>query len=86
MRNETSQDQEDDKESHVKEEVACANPYGKGKKGFIESSEKVALRRSKYFFDHSKARFTANSKLALQAQTLNLRPFRFAKKWLPKKS
>ena len=44
-----------------------------------EISEKLALRCSKYFFDHSKARFTANSKLALQAQTLSLRPFRFAK-------
>jgi hypothetical protein len=29
--------------------------------------EKIALRRSKYFFDHSKACFTANWKLALPA-------------------
>jgi len=44
-----------------------------------EIYEKVVLRCSKYFFDHSKVRFTANSKLAFQAQTLNLRPFRFTK-------
>jgi len=45
----------------------------------IEISEKVAPRCSKYFFDHSKVRFTANPKLALRAQTLNLRPFGFNK-------
>jgi len=33
---------------------------------------------STHFFDTSKACFTANSKLALRAQTLNLQPFRFA--------
>ena len=44
-----------------------------------EISEKLALRRSKYFFDHSRVRFTANSKLALRAQTLSLQPFRLAK-------
>jgi hypothetical protein len=41
--------------------------------------KKVTFRCSTYFFDTSRARFTANSKLALRAQTLNLRPFRFAK-------
>jgi len=41
--------------------------------------EKVALRCSKSFFDHSKARFTANRKLALWAQTFDLQLFRFAK-------
>jgi hypothetical protein len=45
----------------------------------IEVSEKVALRCSKYFFDHSKVRFTATPKLALRAQTLDLRAFRFTK-------
>jgi len=39
----------------------------------IEISEKLALHCSKYFFDHSKVCFTANPKLALQAQTLQLR-------------
>jgi hypothetical protein len=51
-----------------------------------ESFEKGALRNSKYFFDHSRARFTANERrrryfvpqLALRAQTLNLRAFHFA--------
>jgi hypothetical protein len=42
-------------------------------------SEKVALRCSQPFFDHSKVRFTATSKLALRPQTLNLQPFRFTK-------
>jgi hypothetical protein len=46
------------------------------KKDFLE---KVALCCSKYFFDHSKVRFTANLKLTLRAQTLGLRPFRFTK-------
>ena len=45
----------------------------------VASTEKVTFRCSTHFFDTSKARFTANSKLALRAQTLNLRPFRFAK-------
>jgi hypothetical protein len=30
----------------------------------LELSEKVALRRSKYFFDHSKICLTANERLA----------------------
>jgi len=42
-------------------------------------AEKAALRGSTDFFDPSKARFTANPKLALQGQTLDLRTFRFAK-------
>ena len=33
----------------------------------------------KYFFDHSKVRFTANPKLVPWAQTLAFRPFRFTK-------
>jgi hypothetical protein len=44
-----------------------------------EISGKGALRCSKYFFDHSRVRFTANPKLALWDQTLDLRPFRFTK-------
>jgi len=44
-----------------------------------EISKKLALHYSKYFFDHSKVRFTANPKLTFQAQTLNLRPFRITK-------
>jgi hypothetical protein len=44
-----------------------------------QAAEKVTLRCSTHFFDNSKARFTANSKLAFQAQTLNLQTFRFAK-------
>ena len=38
--------------------------------------KKEALRCSASFFDHSKARSTANPKLAFQAQTLDLRSFR----------
>jgi hypothetical protein len=37
------------------------------------------FRFPKRIFDHSKIRFTANLKLALWAQTLDLRPFRFTK-------
>jgi hypothetical protein len=37
------------------------------------------FRSLKRIFDHSRARFTATPKLAFQAQTLDLRPFRFAK-------
>ena len=48
----------------------------------IEISGKVVLRCSKYFFDYSKVRSTANPKLALWAQTLGLRPFRFTKNGL----
>jgi hypothetical protein len=33
----------------------------------------------KIIFDHSRVRFTANSKLALWARTMNLQPFRFTK-------
>jgi len=51
-----------------------------------ESFEKGVLRNSKYFFGHSKARFTANERLrryfvpelVLRAQTVNLRAFHFA--------
>ena len=44
-----------------------------------QDAGKVAFRCSTHFFDTSKACFTANSKLALRAQTLNLRQFRIAK-------
>jgi hypothetical protein len=44
-----------------------------------EIPEKLVLRWSKYFFDHSKVRFTANPKLALRAHTVDLRAFRFTK-------
>jgi len=44
-----------------------------------QHAEKVTLGCSTDFFYPSKARFTANPKLALQAQTLDLRAFRFAK-------
>ena len=37
------------------------------------------FRSPKIIFDHSRIRFTANLKLAFQAQTLDLQPFRFAK-------
>ena len=55
---------------------------------YIQNRCKVKILRSlkrslfaaqKPFFDHSKVRFTANPKLALWAQTLDLRPFRFTK-------
>jgi len=55
---------------------------------YVEDQEllkKGALRCSTSFFDHSEARFTANPKLAFQAQTLDLRSFRFAKNGFPKK-
>jgi hypothetical protein len=39
----------------------------------------ILFRSLKSIFDHSKVRFTANLKLALWAQTLDLRPFRFTK-------
>jgi len=42
-------------------------------------AEKVALRYSQHFFDHSRARFTANPKLPFQAQTSDLWSLRFAK-------
>jgi hypothetical protein len=42
---------------------------------FLKSS---LIAAQEYFFDHSEARFTANPKLALRAQTLDLRPFRVA--------
>jgi len=40
---------------------------------------KAAPRCLEYFFDHSNVRFTATPKLAIQAQTLDLRPFHFTK-------
>jgi len=43
------------------------------------SLRKEFIAAQEYFFDHSKVRFTANLKLAFQAQTLNLQPFRFIK-------
>jgi hypothetical protein len=39
----------------------------------------IPFRSLKRIFDHSKVSFTANLKLALWAQTLDLRPFRFTK-------
>jgi hypothetical protein len=43
----------------------------------------IPFRSLKRIFGHSKVRFTANLKLALWAQTLDLRPFRFTKNgWL----
>ncbi len=39
----------------------------------------IPLRSLKRILDHSRARFTANPKLALWAQTLDLRSFRFTK-------
>jgi hypothetical protein len=39
----------------------------------------IPFRSLKRIFDHSNVRFTANPKLALWAQTLDLRPFRFTK-------
>jgi hypothetical protein len=60
--------------------VHFTSECGNGDRGhLVENSEKVALHYSKYFFDNSKARFTANRKLALQAQTSDLQTFRFAK-------
>jgi len=41
--------------------------------------KKALFAAREHFFDNSKARFTANPKLALRAQTLNLQPLRFAK-------
>jgi hypothetical protein len=50
--------------SHVMNEgVVAQNPF-------------LSLKR---ISDHSNVRFTANPKLALRAQTLGLRPFRFTK-------
>jgi len=37
----------------------------------------MVFQRSKHFFDHSMSRFAANPKLALRAQTLNLRTLHF---------
>jgi hypothetical protein len=45
----------------------------------LRTVAQIPFRLLKIIFDHSKARFTANAKLALWAQTVNLRPFRFAK-------
>ncbi len=38
--------------------------------------KKTLFAAQEHFFDNSKARFTANPKLALRAQTLDLRAFR----------
>jgi len=49
---------------------------------FVKNERVIAqtpFRSLKRLFDHSKARFTANLKLAFQAQTLDLRSFSFAK-------
>jgi hypothetical protein len=50
----------------------------------FRSVARIPLRSLKIILDHSKARFTANLKLTLWAQTLDLRPFRFTKNGLPK--
>jgi hypothetical protein len=44
-----------------------------------EISEKIGLPSLQYVFDHSNARFTANPKPPFQAQTVNVRSFRFIK-------
>ncbi len=44
-----------------------------------QSVAQIPFRLLKRIFDHSKVCSTANSKLALWAQTLSLRPFRFTK-------
>jgi hypothetical protein len=46
---------------------------------FGDLSGKGTPRCLKYFFNHSNVRFTATPKLALPAQTLDLRPFHFTK-------
>jgi len=46
---------------------------------FLKSLQNSLISAQKYFFDHSKIRFTANPKLAFQAQTMDLPPFRFTK-------
>ena len=53
-----------------------ANPERVTSKGVVAQ---IPFRSLKRIFDHSKVRFTANLKLALWAQTLDLRPFRFTK-------
>jgi len=45
----------------------------------MRALKKLPFAAQHIFFDNSKARFIADSKLAFQAQTLNLRAFRFAK-------
>jgi len=47
--------------------------------GYLGAVAQIPFRSLKRIFDHSKARFTANPKLALRAQTMALRPFRFTK-------
>jgi hypothetical protein len=43
----------------------------------LRSVAQIPFRSLKRILDHSRVRFTANLKLALGAQTLGLRPFRF---------
>jgi hypothetical protein len=50
--------------------------YGITSRGAVAQ---IPFRSLKRIFDHSKVCFTANLKLALWAQTLGLRPFRFTK-------
>ena len=47
------------------------------------SADRIPLRSLKIIVDHSKVRSTANLKLALRAQTLDLRPYRFTKNGKP---
>ena len=56
---------------------AMITPFGQ--LGPQRAVAQIPFRSLKRLFDHSKARFTANLKLAFQAQTLDLRSFRFAK-------
>ena len=44
----------------------------------------IPFRSLKRILDHSRVRFTANPKLALWAQTLGLRPFRFTENGYPR--
>jgi len=44
---------------------------------YHESFEKMVFQCSEHFFDHSMSRFAADPKLALRAQTLDLRALRF---------
>ena len=61
------------------------NPYYSKKiRDFCQEIQLGFLKKSLFaaqedFFDHSKVRFTANLKLALRAQTLDLRAFRLTK-------
>jgi hypothetical protein len=53
-----------------------ANPERVTSKGTVAQ---IPFRSLKRILDHSKVRFTANPKLAFEAQRLDLRPFRFTK-------